>query len=78
MPHGKYAVFAYVWEETDPASFSIRLDEKVVELDHNSGTAGCWRRLGSWIAEVAQGEFAVSANGGTASFSGLEIWRKTN
>ncbi len=76
VPNGTYAVYAYVWEETGPTTFSIRLNEKLVERDYDSGLAGRWRRLGPWIVDVGDGKITVTASGGDANFSGIEIWRR--
>jgi len=75
VPDGKYAVYAYVWEETNPERFSISLNGKQVERQHNSGHQGQWQRLGPWIASVRQGSIRITTKGGAANFSGIEIWR---
>ena len=76
VPKGSYAVYAYVWEETGPTTFSIRLGEKLVERDYHSGPPGRWRRLGPWITTVGNGKITITASGGDANFSGIEIWRR--
>jgi len=76
VPKGTYAVYAYVWEETSPETFSIRLNGRVVERDFNSGPPGRWRRLGPWITTVGDGKITITADGGAANFSGIEIWRR--
>ena len=76
VPKGTYAVYAYVWEETAPETFTIRLGGRVVERDYDSGRPGRWRRLGPWVADVADGKLSITAAGGAANFSGIEIWRR--
>ena len=76
VPEGTYAVYAYVWEETESATFTIRLGGQVVQRDYQSGPPGRWRRLGPWITEVADGKITLTAAGGAANFSGIEIWRR--
>lgn len=76
VPEGTYAVYAYVWEETGPTTFSIRLGEKLVQRDYHSGPPGRWRRLGPWITTVGDGKITITASGGDANFSGIEIWRR--
>ncbi len=76
IPAGTYAVYLYVWEETDPTTFDIRLNGKLVAKSFNSGTAGCWRRLGPWIVSVDQGAITIEAAGGHANFCGIEVWRQ--
>ena len=75
VPQGSYAVYAYVWEETAPETFDIRLGGKLVQRDYYSGPAGRWRRLGPWITTPADGKIGITASGGAANFSGIEIWR---
>jgi len=75
VPKGTYAVYAYVWEETGPTTFSIRLGEKLVQRDYHSGPPGRWRRLGPWVTTVDNGKITITASGGDANFSGIEIWR---
>jgi hypothetical protein len=77
VPPGTYAVCAYVWEETEATTFSIRLNGRLVERDYDSGPAGRWRRLGPWTTTVDDGRLQLTATGGAANFSGLEIWRRT-
>ncbi len=77
VPPGKYAVYAYVWEETDPTTFSVRLNKSIVERDYNSGPRGNWRRLGPWVANPNDGKITITADGGDANFSGIELWRHT-
>lgn len=75
VPPGKYAVYAYVWEETDPATFSIRVNECLVERKYNSGPKGNWGRLGPWVTNPKDGKITIAADGGDANFSGIELWR---
>lgn len=76
VPDGTYAVYAYVWEETAPETFAVRLNDQVVEPQIDSGRAGQWQRLGPWIATPSQGRIKIATSGGAANFSGLEIWRR--
>ena len=77
VPDGTYAVYLYVWEETGPTTFSVSLEGKEVVEGYNSGTAGDWRRLGPWTAKVTDGSIDVTARGGDANLSGIEVWRRT-
>ncbi len=76
LPEGTYAVFAYLWEETSPETYTIRLGGRVVEQDYDSGPAGRWRRLGPWIVSPQGGKITITASGGAANFSGIEVWRR--
>jgi len=76
VPKGTCAVYAYVWEETDPETLTIRLNDRIVQRNYNSGLAGQWRRIGPWIVDVTGARIAIAASGGAANFSGIEIWRR--
>jgi len=78
VPTGTYAVYAYVWEETSPETLTIRLNDRVVQRNYNSGLAGQWRRVGPWITNVAGGRIAINASGGAANFSGIEVWQRVD
>jgi hypothetical protein len=77
VPKGTYAVYAYLWEETGPTTFTIRLNDRVVQRDYQSGPAGRWRRLGPWMVD-SSGKITITATGGDANFSGIEIWRRAD
>lgn len=76
VPKGTYAIYAYVWEETSPETLTIRLNDRIVQRNYNSGLAGQWRRIGPWIVDVTGARIAIAASGGAANFSGIEIWRR--
>lgn len=78
VPEGVYAVYAYVWEETTPETFRIRLNGRMVERDYYSGQAGRWRRLGPWISDVDNGIITITSERGAANFSGIEVWRRAD
>ena len=77
VPHGTYAVYLYVWEETGPTTFDISLEGKNVVGGYNSGMAGDWRRLGPWTVQVTDGSIDLRARGGDTNLSGIEVWRRT-
>ena len=78
VPEGSYAVYVYVWEETNPTTFTLRLDGRVVQRDYYSGTRGQWRRLGPWTTRVRDGTIRLAARGGDANLSGIEVWQKAS
>lgn len=75
VPKGSYLVYLYVWESESPQTYDVILNGKVVQARYSSGPAGSWDRLGPWTIEVAGGSIEVRAQGGSAHFSGLEVWR---
>jgi cellulose-binding protein len=77
VPRGTYAVYAYVWEETNPETIRIRLNGQMVERDYYTGSAGRWKRLGPWVTEVDRGTITIQSEPGAANFSGIEVWRGT-
>jgi hypothetical protein len=78
VPAGVYAIYTYVWEETDPETIRIRLNGRMVASDYYSGQAGRWRRLGPWITDVDNQKITITSERGAANFSGIEIWRRIN
>jgi len=75
VPGGKYAAYAYVWEDNNPETFNISLEGRQVARDYYSGQEGEWRRLGPWIVTVKDGSIEITSSGGAANFSGIEVWR---
>lgn len=74
LPAGNYRVFLYAWEDNNPEHFQILVNNEVVIERFLSGKAGQWKRLGPWTAESNNGSITISAKGGTANFSGIEVW----
>ena len=75
VPKGKYAVYAYLWEDNNPESFSISVNKRKVVGEYYSGVQGQWRRVGPWITTVNGGTIEITSAGGAANFSGIEIWQ---
>jgi len=75
VPAGDYDVYVYVWEDNNSETFSIKLDNKLVMSNHQSGSAGSWQKLGPWRTTVSTGTLTLSTQGGAANLSGLEVWR---
>ncbi len=74
LESGDYRVFLYVWEDNASETFQILVNDRVVIDRFSSGTAGQWKRLGPWNATAIQGVVKVSAQGGAANLSGIELW----
>jgi mono/diheme cytochrome c family protein len=75
VPAATYSVYLYVWEDNDPQTFDISLSGRVVAKGYNSGNGGHWDRLGPWTIDVTDGTIELTAVGGHANLSGIEIWR---
>jgi len=75
VPAGEYQVCLYVWEDNDSTTFSLSVNDRQVVKKYSSGSAGTWRRLGPWPTKVTGSVIRVSARGGDANLSGLEVWR---
>jgi hypothetical protein len=75
IPPGAYSVFLYVWEDNDSQTFSVSLQGKTVAQDVESGSGGKWQRLGPWPVQVADGRIELTASGGHANLSGIELWK---
>ena len=76
VPKGKYAVYLYVWEETESEILTFRLNGKIVRRNYRTGPRGRWKRLGPWMTRVANGRITIKATGGAANLSGIEVWRR--
>ncbi|MBC8113968.1 MAG: hypothetical protein H7062_06300, partial [Candidatus Saccharimonas sp.] len=74
IPVGTYQVLLYVWEDNDPETYDIFLNDRSVLERFNSGSAGAWKRLGPWKIDVREGTIKLSARGGAANLSGIEVW----
>lgn len=74
VPPGDYQVFLYVWEDNNSETFSVSVNDKLEVKAFASGAAGSWRRLGPWLTRPDSGTIRVSARGGDANFSGVEVW----
>ena len=77
IPAGTYQVLLYVWEDNDPETYSIFLNDQVVQERFNSAKAGSWNRLGPWRVEPRDGAIRLTARGGAANLSGIEVWSGT-
>ena len=75
VPRGTYSVYLYVWEDNDSQTYDVFLGGQLAAKGHRSGAAGHWDRLGPWVIDVSGGTIELTAVGGHANLSGLEIWR---
>jgi hypothetical protein len=75
IPPGTYTVFLYVWEDNNSETYSIAVNGREVQPQHQSGQAGHWQKLGPWYTTPQDRTIAVTSSGGAANFSGLELWR---
>ncbi len=74
VPSGWYQVFIYAWEDNHTTDFQLQVNDRQVIERFSSGSAGRWHRLGPFPAQVKSGEIKVSARGGDANLSGIEVW----
>ncbi|HSI11865.1 MAG TPA: DUF1553 domain-containing protein [Chthoniobacter sp.] len=74
IPAGVFQVFLYVWEDNHNEQFDLFVNDRPVLEGFNSGNAGMWKKLGPWKCESKGGKIKISAKGGAANLSGLEVW----
>jgi regulator of replication initiation timing len=75
VPPGDYTLFLYVWEDNNSEMYSVSLNGQKM-LEHRSGAAGRWDKLGPWPVTVKNdSKILLTSTGGAANFSGVEIWR---
>ena len=74
VPNGTYDVYIYVWEDNFTQTYSVSVEGSVVVPEYNSGTGGTWSKLGPFRTVITDGAVNVSANGGHACVSGIELW----
>ncbi|MGC3947685.1 MAG: PQQ-dependent sugar dehydrogenase [Chryseolinea sp.] len=75
VPNGNYQIFLYVWEDNAAVTYSILVENSVVQSNYNSGGTGVWRKLGPYTTAITDGNINVRSTGIEANFSGIEIWR---
>ncbi len=76
LPSGNYDVYLWVLEDNDSQSFSVRVNGATVATT-TSGPAGTWQRVGPLSASTTSGTVTVSATGGDANLSAIEIWPRS-
>jgi hypothetical protein len=74
LPVGSFQVCVYVWEDNSPENFSLQLNDITVVDQFSTFGAGHWKRLGPWKTESVDGKVKLTAKGGDANLSGIEIW----
>ncbi|MCA9179110.1 MAG: DUF1553 domain-containing protein [Planctomycetales bacterium] len=75
VPAGEYSVFLYVWEDNNPETFAIAINDRQLVPQYNSGSTGHWEKLGPWFVSPEGGKIVLTSRGGAANFSGIELWR---
>ncbi|WP_426491038.1 Ig-like domain-containing protein [Hymenobacter sp. 102] len=75
VPSGTYSVYAYIWEDNNPETTNIVLEGQTVQSNYNTGSAGTWKRLGPFTANVTDGNIVLATSGGHPNLSGIEIWK---
>ena len=67
-------VCLYVWEDNDSTSFSVTVNDQKSLENYSSGPGGTWKRLGPWKTRPVKGVIRITAKGGDANLSGIELW----
>ncbi len=74
VPNGSYDIYMYVWEDNNPATYTISIEGVERLSNYESGPAGSWKKLGPFRTVISDGAINISAAGNSAVASGLEIW----
>ncbi|WP_226163639.1 T9SS type A sorting domain-containing protein, partial [Hymenobacter terricola] len=77
VPNGTYQVYAYIWEDNNPETFSLSLNGAAVASNLSTGAAGSWAKLGPYVTTVSNGTIQLTSTGGTVNLSGVEVWSQT-
>ncbi len=75
IPKGRYTVFLYVWEDNQPETYSIFVNDAEVVRGYDSGHEGHWEKLGPWYTDSQNDQIVITSKGGAANFSGIELWK---
>ena len=71
---GDYQLVLWVWEDNRSETCRFAVNGRTVLEGFQSGPGGTWHRLGPWRCRPEGGEIRVSAAGGAANLSGIELW----
>ena len=74
VPQGQYTIFLYVWEDNKPETYNVFVNDQEVLKNYNTRREGYWEKLGPWVTESKNDQIVITTSGGTANFSGIEIW----
>lgn len=75
IPQGSYEIYAYNWEDNNPASFDVSIEGVTVATNVSSGAKGSWRILGPYRTNITDGVLDLRFTGGDVNISGIEIHR---
>ncbi|WP_073111526.1 Ig-like domain-containing protein [Hymenobacter daecheongensis] len=76
VPNGSYDVYMYVWEDNNAETYSLSVNGQPAVSNFNSGSAGSWKKMGPYAANVTAGTITITSSGGYANLSGVEVWKK--
>ena len=74
LPEGPHQIVLWLWEDNQSERCRFSLNGRTVLDNFSTGTAGSWHRLGPWPCRPNQGHIRLTADGGAANFSGIELW----
>jgi len=74
IPNGSHQVFVYQWEDNHTTDFQLLINDRQAVERFSSGAGGSWHRLGPFPVVVKDNRIKISARGGDANLSGIEVW----
>lgn len=77
IPNGAYDVYVTVWENDASTNFWLSLESgQVLVPSITTGSAGWWQRMGPYTVNITDGNLQITAGGGLANLSGVELFTR--
>ena len=74
IENGKYLVYLYVYEDTEPTFMDIYINRKVNTKGLITGEKGEWKKFGPFAAETKDNSIEILSTSKDINFSGIELY----
>ncbi len=68
-----YNIYVWTWEDNIKDNFSLKIEGSNALQNQSSGNSGQWFKHGPYLRNVIDGSLNITASGGDANISGIEI-----